>query len=75
VGAAVNGKADNVYPTSLTGLARSLLPKELRGLLPTSPFLATSTFETPQVAFAYERQGQGRAYNHRHAPLAPAVIT
>lgn len=53
IGAAINAKSPN--PTSLTDLARGLLPKELRGLLPQSSYLGTSTFETPQVAFAYER--------------------
>jgi hypothetical protein len=53
VGAAINARSPN--PTSLTDLARSFLPKELRGLLPQSSYLGTATFETPQVAFAYER--------------------
>ena len=48
VGAAINARSPN--PTSLTDLARSFLPKELRGLLPQSSYLGT-----PQVAFAYER--------------------
>jgi SAM-dependent methyltransferase len=39
----------------LTDLARSFLPKDLKGLLPTSAYMGTATFETPQVAFAYER--------------------
>ena len=42
-------------PVSLTDLARSFLPKDLKGLLPTSAYMGTATFETPQVAFAYER--------------------
>ena len=53
IGAAINAKSPN--PTSLTDVARSLLPRELRGILPQSSYLGTSTFETPQVAFAYER--------------------
>jgi len=53
IGAAINAKSPN--PASLADLARSFLPKELRGLLPQSSYLGTSTFETPQVAFAYER--------------------
>ena len=53
IGGAINTKSPN--PTSLTDLARSFLPRELRGLLPQSSYLGTSTFETPQVAFAYER--------------------
>jgi ubiquinone/menaquinone biosynthesis C-methylase UbiE len=55
VGAAVNTAAKNSGPKSLTDMARSLLPKELRGIFPESSYLGTSTFETPQVAFAYER--------------------
>lgn len=53
IGAAINAKSGD--PKTLTDLARSFLPKELRGLLPQSSYLGTSTFETPQVAFAYER--------------------
>jgi len=53
IGAAINARTSN--PTSLTDLARSFLPKELRGLLPQSSYMGTATFETPQVAFAYER--------------------
>ena len=53
IGAAANARADG--PVSLTEIARSFLPKELKGLLPESSYLGTSTFETPQVAFAYER--------------------
>ena len=53
IGAAANARAEG--PTSLSDIARSFLPKELKGLLPESTYLGTSTFETPQVAFAYER--------------------
>ena len=51
IGAAGGG----AKPASITDVVRGALPKELRGLLPTSSYLGTSTFETPQVAFAYER--------------------
>ena len=54
IGAATNA-GTSTEPTSLQDLARSFLPPELRGLIPTSSYLGTSTFETPQVAFAYER--------------------
>lgn len=54
IGAAVNAKTSS-GPVSITDLARSFLPKELKGLLPESSYIGTSTFETPQVAFAYER--------------------
>ena len=53
IGAATNARSSE--PVSLQDLARSFLPPELRGLIPTSSYLGTSTFETPQVAFAYER--------------------
>ena len=53
IGAAANARADG--PVSLTDIARSFLPTELKGLFPESSYLGTSTFETPQVAFAYER--------------------
>ena len=56
VGAAENARGSgNNGPMSLADLARSALPEELRGLLPTSGYFGTATFETPQVAFAYER--------------------
>ena len=58
VGAATNARGEDAAsaaPGSLVDLARSALPKELRGLLPTSGYFGTATFETPQVAFAYER--------------------
>ncbi len=55
LGAAVNAPGGSGDATSLADLARSLLPLELRGLIPTSGYLGTATFETPQVAFAYER--------------------
>ena len=42
--------AASAPPGSLVDLARSALPKELRGLLPTSGYFGTATFETPQVA-------------------------
>eukprot|EP00239_Pterosperma_sp_CCMP1384_P001460 CAMPEP_0197851900 /NCGR_PEP_ID=MMETSP1438-20131217/19179_1 /TAXON_ID=1461541 /ORGANISM="Pterosperma sp., Strain CCMP1384" /LENGTH=384 /DNA_ID=CAMNT_0043465689 /DNA_START=143 /DNA_END=1297 /DNA_ORIENTATION=- len=45
-------------------LVRQALPTELRGFLPESDTLGTSTFELPSVAFAYERgwrQGFARA--------------
>ena len=54
IGDATNA-GTSTEPTSLQDLARSFLPPELRGLIPTSSYLGTSTFETPQVAFAYER--------------------
>ena len=53
LGAAVN--VSEAATPSISDLARSFLPRELRGLIPTSSYLGTSTFETPQVAFAYER--------------------
>ena len=58
VGAATNARGEDAAsapPGSLVDLARSALPKELRGLLPTSGYFGTATFETPQVAFAHER--------------------
>ena len=56
VGAAVNARAEGGKPAAtLVDLAREALPRELRGLLPTSGYFGTATFETPQVAFAYER--------------------
>lgn len=62
IGAAIN--TANTGPTSITDVARSFLPKELRGFVPESRDLGTSTFENPQVAYAYERgwrQGFSRA--------------
>eukprot|EP00747_Dinoflagellata_sp_TGD_P166852 gnl/TRDRNA2_/TRDRNA2_190309_c0_seq1.p1 gnl/TRDRNA2_/TRDRNA2_190309_c0~~gnl/TRDRNA2_/TRDRNA2_190309_c0_seq1.p1 ORF type:complete len:469 (+),score=83.92 gnl/TRDRNA2_/TRDRNA2_190309_c0_seq1:71-1477(+) len=53
VGAAVNGRS--ATPVSIRDVARSVLPKELQGLLPRSGSIGTSTFESPTVAFAYER--------------------
>lgn len=55
VGAATNASNATRAPGTLVDLARSVLPKELRGVLPTSGYFGTATFETPQVAFAYER--------------------
>jgi ubiquinone/menaquinone biosynthesis C-methylase UbiE len=56
VGAATNASTNATRaPGTLVDLARSVLPKELRGVLPTSGYFGTATFETPQVAFAYER--------------------
>ena len=54
VGAAENARA-GARAGSLVDLAREALPNELKGLLPTSGYFGTATFETPQVAFAYER--------------------
>lgn len=56
VGAATNAReGSRKQGSSLVDLAREVLPRELRGLLPTSAYFGTATFETPQVAFAYER--------------------
>jgi ubiquinone/menaquinone biosynthesis C-methylase UbiE len=54
VGAAENARS-GARVGSLVDLAREALPNELKGLLPTSGYFGTATFETPQVAFAYER--------------------
>ena len=55
VGSAVNAASRDAAPGSLYDLVRGALPSELKGLLPTSSYFGTATFETPQVAFAYER--------------------
>jgi len=57
VGSASNANASSRSSASkgLLDVAREALPAEWRGLIPTSSYFGTATFETPQVAFAYER--------------------
>jgi hypothetical protein len=54
IGAAKN-KRSEAAPATVTDLARGLLPKELRGLLPTGGTFGTTTFESPIISFVYER--------------------
>jgi len=54
IGAATGRDAGNA-PRSVQEAVRGLLPRELKGFLPTSNSFGTSTFELPSVAFAYER--------------------
>lgn len=54
IGAATGRNALDA-PSTVEDAIRGLLPRELKGFLPTSNSFGTSTFELPSVAFAYER--------------------